>query len=492
MKRRRPRLTLIQRLEVLAFLLLLALVLLFTFNRPVTDLERVIASGELVVATRVSTTTYQEWPTGPDGFEYDLAAAFADSLGVDLRLVVPRQFDDILPLVARGRVDMAAAGMTVTRSRLAQVRFGPTYQQVTEQVVHRRGTPAPQSIEDLQHRSLAVIAGTSHGDTLRRLQQDYPWLTWEEFPGITPAELLRRVHDGELDLAVADSIELISIRRFYPELRAVMDLTEPHFLAWAFPRHQDSSLIQAAEAFFEAQATSGRLAQLQERHFGHMEVLDYAGVLTFMSRVRERLPRYEPLFREAAETFGMDWRLLAAVSYQESHWNPDAVSRTGVRGLMMLTQITAGELGVRDRTNPRESVFGGAEYLRGLHQRLPEAILEPDRTWMALAAYNVGLGHLYDARRITLSEGKDPNRWIDVMAHLPLLSRPEWYVHTRHGYARGWEPVHYVQNIRSFYDILTWFTTPEQEHPLEGARRPWMSPPRPQATPPLDILPPGL
>ncbi|EHQ51177.1 membrane-bound lytic transglycosylase F [Ectothiorhodospira sp. PHS-1] len=470
-------------------MLLLTLVLLFAFIRPMTELERVLARGELVVVTRIGTTTYQPNSEGSDGLEYDLATAFADSLGVRLRLLTPERFDEILPMVANGRADMAAAGITVTRARLGEVRFGPAYHQVTAQVVHRNGEVAPESLSELQQHPVAVIAGSSHVEILRTLRQRYPNLHWEEVTDITPAELLRQVWAGDRTLAVADSIELTSLRRFYPELRAAMDLSEPHFLAWAFPRHKDQTLIRAAEHFFETYAADGRLAQLLERHYGHMEVLDYPGILTFMSRVRERLPRYEPLFREAAEQFDMDWRLLAAISYQESHWNPNAVSRTGVRGLMMLTLATAGQLGVQDRTDPRESVFGGAEYFTNLHERLPAGIEEPDRTWMALAAYNVGMGHLHDARRITRSQGKDPDRWIDVMEHLPLLSQPSWYRNTRYGYARGWEPVQYVQNIRGFYDILTWFTTPEQGReqisPLEPV-------PMPQPPDPLEILPLGL
>ncbi|MCG5499997.1 membrane-bound lytic murein transglycosylase MltF [Ectothiorhodospira lacustris] len=490
MKRRRPRWTLNQRLEALAFVLMLTLILLFTFMRPMTELERTLVRGELVVATRISTTTYQPWSEGSDGLEYDLTTAFADSLGVRLKLVVPGRFDEILPMVAGGRVDMAAAGITMTRARLGEVRFGPAYHQVTEQVVYRSGEPAPESLDELQQHPLTVIAGSSHVETLAMLRRQYPDLQWEELAGITPEELLRQVWEGKVALAVADSIELASMRRFYPELRAAMDLSEPHFLAWAFPRHKDRTLIQAAERFFEAYAADGRLAQLLERHYGHMEVLDYPGILTFMNRIRERLPRHEPLFREAAEYYDVDWRLLAAISYQESHWNPNAVSRTGVRGLMMLTQATAGQLGVQDRTDPRESVFGGAEYFMNLHERLPMGISEPDRTWMALAAYNVGMGHLHDARRITRAQDKDPDRWIDVMEHLPLLSQPNWYSNTRYGYARGWEPVQYVQNIRGFYDILTWFTTPEQsreQRPPSDSAPPATHPPDP-----LEILPLGL
>ncbi|MCG5497166.1 membrane-bound lytic murein transglycosylase MltF [Ectothiorhodospira variabilis] len=486
MRRRRPALTLAQRMEIVAFLLLVTLTLLFVLARPVTELDRVLARGELVVATRLGNTTYQPWANGTSGFEYDLASAFAEHLGVELRILVPDRFESILPMVNAGRADMAAAGITITRPRLSQVRFGPSYMQVTEQLIYRSGTDRPQSLADLEGRTILVVAGSSHVTTLAQLQQSYPWLEWEEVADTTPEDLLRQVWEGEAELTVVDSMELAATLRFFPELRVALELSEPRPLAWAFKRDADSTLLREAEVFFEQITEDGRLEQILERYFGHVEMLDYAGVLTFMRRIRNRLERFEPLFREAAEVHDMDWRLLAAISYQESHWDPRAVSYTGVRGLMMLTRATAGQLGIQDRTDPRDSVFGGAEYFTSLRGRLPDDIHEPDRTWMALAAYNVGLGHLHDARRITRSQGRDPNRWMDVMEHLPLLSQPDWYRQTRYGYARGWEPVQYVQNVRSFYDILTWLDTRD-----DAPGEPAPLPPR-RGVAPLEILPPAL
>ena len=144
------------------------------------------------------------------------------------------------------------------------------------------------------------------------------------------------------------------------------------------------------------------------------------------------------------------------MSYQESHWNPRARSFTGVRGMMMLTLRTAKELGVKNRLDPKQSIFGGAKYLAKLRKRMPDNIAEPDRTWMALAAYNVGYGHLTDARKLTKLDGGDSTRWMDVKDYLPRLSQKRYYKQTRHGYARGNEPVSYVQNIRRYFDVLVW------------------------------------
>ena len=186
---------------------------------------------------------------------------------------------------------------------------------------------------------------------------------------------------------------------------------------------------------------------------------DYIQARVFIEHIETRLPQYRHWFREAAAEIGVDWRLLAAVGYQESHWDPAATSPTGVRGLMMLTEETARSLNVADRLDPRASIFGGARYFVWIRNQIPARILEPDRTWFTLAAYNVGMGHLEDARILTQMHGKNPDSWNDVREHLPLLTQAKWYSRVKRGYARGWEPVRYVENIRGYMDILDWVAT---------------------------------
>jgi membrane-bound lytic murein transglycosylase F len=180
------------------------------------------------------------------------------------------------------------------------------------------------------------------------------------------------------------------------------------------------------------------------------------GSHTFTSNMRKTLPNYQQLIQQVAAEYQLDWHLLAAIAYQESHWNPLATSPTGVRGMMMLTLPTARELGVQDRLDPLQSLRGGARYLKNIKRRLPQRIAEPDLTWFALAAYNIGMGHLEDARVITQRQGRDPDVWVDVMAYLPYLQKSKYYEKARYGYARGSEPVTYVQNIRHYYSILQW------------------------------------
>ena len=128
----------------------------------------------------------------------------------------------------------------------------------------------------------------------------------------------------------------------------------------------------------------------------------------------------------------------------------------------MLTRTTAADMGYSNRIDPQNSINGGARYFSILKRRIPQHIAEPDRTWLALAAYNIGLGHLEDARTITQQRGGDPNKWVDVKESLPLLTQKRWYEQLGHGYARGNEALIYVENIRSYYDILVWQTEPNK------------------------------
>lgn len=445
----------------MALLLIACAVVIFViFSRISTSnqLERIQKRGELVVLTLNGPTTYYVGPSGETGFEYDMLKLFADQLGVTLKVELPDSFSELLPLVAGGSADMAAAGITVTEKRKELVNFGPSYINNTQQLVFRSGQhQRPKNIGETVNKSFRVIAGSSHEETLHQLKKMYPGLAWETSHDVDTDELLRDIEQKNLDFTIADSNYVKVARRFMPELRVAFDLGDPEQIAWAFPK-DDTSLLDAATAFFKQIENNGQLTQLVERHFGHIKRFDYVDKRIFLRQVEDRLPLYELSFKQAAEETGFDWRLLAAVGYQESHWNPNATSPTGVRGLMMLTQATAAQMKVKDRLEPRQAIFGGARYLVRMLNKIPERITEPDRTWMALAAYNVGYGHLEDARIIASKQGKSPDKWVDVKNALPLLTKRKYYKKAKHGYARGWEPVHYVSNIRDYYDILVWYT----------------------------------
>lgn len=443
-------------------------------------LERVATLGVLRVATINSPTTYYVGPTGPTGFEYDLALGLAQRLGVELEIRLAANSTEAMLWVEQGRVDIAAAGLAISEEREDRVRFGPPVSRVLPQLVYRRGQPRPRDFSELAGR-LRVPAGSIHAERLLQASGQFQSLRWEESADEGPEELLYQVANGDLDYTVANS-DLISInQRYYPQLRVAFALAQSQDLAWAFPRNGDDSLYDAAQSYLK-EIGEKELARLYDRHFGHVEQVDYFGAVTLASHVDSRLPPLRALFESAAAEVGMDWRLLAAMGYQESHWNPRAVSPTGVKGIMMLTLETAALLGIADREDPAQSINGGARYFQQLHRNLSAEISEPDRTWMALAAYNIGLGHLLDARGITRRLGGNPDRWLDVRNSLPLLTQPRWHARTRYGYARGYEAVTYVGNIRTYYDMLVWMTEGRDSVPN-------MQPEPPLAVPDAELPP---
>jgi len=419
-------------------------------------LDQVLSTGELRALTRNAATTFYEGPHGSTGLEYDLLQRFATYLNVKLTLVTSDDLKDILDQIEDGDAHVAAAGLTVTDERKQQVLFAPAYQAITQQLIYNRKNQRPRNLDGLKSGNLEVIANSSHVERLYEIKQTWQSLAWQENDTAGATELMNLVADKTIDFTIADSNEFSINRRYYPQLGVAFNISEPQQLAWAFKNGNDLSLYNKAVTFFNNLKTSGELAQLIERHYGHINRYDYAGTYTYMYHVKNRLPKYRFMLSQASEKNNIDWRLLAATAYQESHWNPRAKSPTGVRGMMMLTTATAKDLGVKTRTDPEESISGGALYLRSLIDRLPEEIKEPDRTWIALASYNVGFGHVKDAQLITEQLGGNPYKWEDLKKSLPLLRQKKWYKKTRYGYARGLEPVKYVENIRSYYDILTW------------------------------------
>ncbi|MGB5584352.1 MAG: membrane-bound lytic murein transglycosylase MltF [Gammaproteobacteria bacterium] len=417
-------------------------------------LERVKQDGELVVYTRNSPTTYYEGPDAPAGLEYDMAKMFADELGVKLTMIIPETLGDIMEGVRDGTAHFAAAGLTVTEERKKHFRFGPAYQEVTEQLVYHADHPKPKNLSSLGDGILEVVAGSSHEERLKYLKNVIRDLSWRSASDQESEDLMQLVADEFIDYTIADSNEIALNKPFFLRLRVAFDISEPQPLAWLFPKDKDNSLYKEAVKFFKKIKENGELTRMIERAYGHVDNLNYVGTIVFRRHIAQRLPAYESMFRKYAREYGLDWRLLVAIGYQESLLNADAQSPSGVRGLMMLTRKTSKDLGVENRLDPESSIKGGARYFAQLHTRIPKEIREPDKTWMALAAYNVGFYHVMDARIITEKRGLDPDKWIDVKTSLPLLAQRKWYKDTKFGYARGWEPVRYVENIRSYYDIL--------------------------------------
>lgn len=434
-----------------------------------SQLDQILERGELRVVTRNGPTTYFVDREGQTGIEYEMAKALAGELGVRLRIIVAAGIEDILEAVVSGSADIAAAALPQYLVESAGLLAGPSYHWVTDQVVHRYGRRPPASLDDIFPNRLHLTRDAVPPHELERLQNDYPRLTWYIHDDEDSETLLDRVLNGRIAYTVLPSNELAYARQVLPEIRAALTITPPEPLVWAMRKTRDRSLHSAVDRFIQRINKSGELGKLLDHFYGPVESFDYVDSRTFIRRVDERLPRYREMFEAAAAEFNLDWRLLAAISYQESHWDEDARSPTGVRGLMMLTLPTARRVGINDRLDPQQSLRGGAHYLGELDRSIPARIPEPDRTWMTLAAYNVGLGHLEDARVLTQRQGADPDSWLDVRQRLPLLGSKQWYPQTKHGYARGHEPVFFVRRVRRYYSVLVQLTQPEPEQQLVEA-----------------------
>ena len=448
---------------------------LISCSRPAPNLlNQVLRTGELHIITRNSPSTYFQDRNGETGFEYELASAFAEHLGVRLKVETVDNLDLLYQRLTSERSEspvLAAAGLIETKLRSDQVMYSQGYLQIKPQIVYRQGADRPKNFNQLQGKKITLIKGGYHAEIMRQYQSEFPKLTFEESDQVEIADLLRLVNEKQIDATLVSSNELAINQVYFSEVRVAFSLERAKQQVWAMAQSADTSLLDAANTFLALESTQQLITELEERYYGHLDTLGYVGAYTFARHLKQRLPSFERYFKKAATEVELDWRLLAAMGYQESHWQPEATSKTGVRGLMMLTLPTAKEMGVTDRLDPEQSIFGGARYIKKIMQSLPETINEADRTWFALAAYNVGLGHLYDARNLAKQEGLDPDRWLDVKKMLPRLAEKKWYSQTRYGYARGGEPVHFVNNIRRYYDILTWSTQPQPESSsLSGQR----------------------
>jgi membrane-bound lytic murein transglycosylase F len=427
-------------------------------QRPVPPLEQ---TGELVVLTRNSATTrYVDAQGRYAGLEYDLVEMFAQELGVPVRYLDRQPFYQILRALTESHAHLAAAGVAITPGRLNQFRFGPAYQLVQPMLAYNTDNPAPRTMADVVGTKLEVVKGSSVVERLKQLKKRYPALRWTEVAENDSEGLLSRLSEGKVDYVITDSTVLDVGRNFYPNVARAFPVGDQEPLAWVFPKDGDPELYKRAQEFFMRISYDGTLKRLLERYYGHVNRLDRLDIANILESRQTLLPHFRSMFKEAQEITGIDWRLIAALGFQESHWDPLATSPTGVRGLMMLTSDTADRMGLTDRLNPRQSILAGASYLQELKESLPARVAEPDRTWLALAAYNVGLGHLEDARVLTQRRGGNPNLWLDVKKMLPLLSRYEYYSTLKRGFCRGGEALVLTENIRNYFDILVRFEEP--------------------------------
>ena len=418
-------------------------------------LDQLRARGTLRVVTLNLPTCYYLGAQSTEGLEYELASAYAARLRVKLSMYTVADERAMRAELAAGRADIAAASLTNTVEWSRVGDAAAPYAHIPQLVVYPRSGVRPRDTLQLEAARIAVRAGSAQERILQRLKGTVaPALQWEE-TAPSSADPVEDVDSGEAQYAITDAREFSFAHHLYPNVLEGFALPEERPVQWIV-RRAAPDLLASIDAFFRDLAASGRLAQMLQDSSGDTRRFAYEESREFQTNVADRLPRYRSWFEAAASQWSLDWRLLAAVGYQESKWDAHAQSSEGALGVMMLTADTAQAMGIRDRGNPEQSIFAGAHYLAQVRDMIPERIAEPDRTWLTVAAYNVGFGHLEDARIITQALGKNPDSWAEVRERLPLLAQERWYTRARRGYARGWEPVQFVDRIQRFLTLLEW------------------------------------
>lgn len=426
-----------------------------------TDLDVIQSQGNIKVGTLYGRTTYFNGANGPVGFEYELLQGFAQYLNVELEVYPYYNVTELYEQLENGHIDLVASGQPISEQERDMFSVGPAYLSADHYLVFKQGSTMPDALDGLDV-PITVVAGSTHANYLLALQEEKTNLNWTTTEELDAVELIEHVANGDLPYTLADSNTLAIHRRRFPQLSIAKAVYENTQIAWLINSKRDDLFLASMLDYFSDIRGDGSLKVLEDKYFGHIRQFDYVDTREFIKAAQTVLPAFKPWFIEYAGD--IDWRLLAAISYQESHWKPDAKSHTGVRGMMMLTQGTARDMGIKRRTDAKQSIRGGAKYVASLMSRIPARIQSPDRIWMALAAYNIGLGHLEDGRVLTQRAGGNPDLWIDVKQYLPRLTQKKYYKQTRYGFANGDVAVKYVENIRRYYDTLVWLDTQPLEH----------------------------
>lgn len=439
------------------------------FGKTENHIAAIQARGVLRVSTIDSPLTYSVINGKKYGLDYELAQQFANYLGVKLKVTVRQNISQLFDDLDNGNADLLAAGLVYDSARVKNYQPGPMYYSVSQQLVYRVGQYRPRSLATVNENQLTIAPGHVVVNDLQRLKETkFPDLSWKVDDKKGSTTLLEEVISGKLDYTIADSVAISLFQRVHPELAVALDVTDEQPVTWFSRLDDDNTLSAALLDFFNSINEDGSLARIEEKYLGHGDDFDYVDTRSFLRAVDNVLPELEPLFKKYAKQ--IDWRLLAAISYQESHWDPLATSPTGVRGLMMLTKNTAQSLGLTDRTDAEQSISGGARYLEDMMAKVPETVPEDERIWFALAAYNMGYAHMLDARSLTVKTKGNPDSWTDVKQRLPLLSQKPYYSKLTYGYARGHEAYAYVENIRKYQISLVGYLQEKEKQEAEAMK----------------------
>ena len=420
------------------------------------DSKKVTPTGTppLRVAVMVHPTIFYTDPNGESaGLEYDLVSAFAKTQQLTLQLKTFPTPDAARLALLRDEVDVVAMGVSADNLSATELPTKARYHESTWVLLNSPQRNTPKSLPELNPKRVVVSSRIFTHPRMTELRRRNATITFVEDLKLDDESLIAAVGDQEVDYAIVEEDTYNASRHFHYDAQRAFVVQPALARVWLFS-HDGARLRDEANAFLTRITRDGQNVRVLDRYFGFPQKVRPMDIEVFTERINTVLPRYRAWFQQAQEIYGIEWRLLAALSYQESHWTDDATSETGVRGIMQFTEDTAKRYNV-DRLDPRSSILGGARYLSELKRDgLNARIQEPDKTWLALAAYNIGLGHVENARILTQRAKKNPDMWPDVRRHLPLLTKPEIAAQFKQGPCRCNMPVEYVEAVRAFYDVL--------------------------------------
>ncbi len=423
------------------------------------DLPAIKNRGILRVLTHNNATDYFIWRGRPRGFEYRLMAKFAEEQRLQLKIIVPEMQDQFVPKLLAGDADVIAASMPIKPKEHHQaMAFSHPYRQHHGVIVSKSTAADILDIAGLAGRTLTVRRDSIDWTVLSRYQDN--GVNFKLFAAPTELdseELIERVANGLYDLAVVGRDKLNAVLHRRQDVKALYTMPEAANIGWAV-RAGNPKLLKALNTFINEQDKSLFYNMLHTRYFENPRPVRL--LKEHRNNVLEgpKISPYDDIVRKEAADYGFDWPLIVALMYRESRFDPNVESWAGARGLMQVLPVTAKRFGIENLQDPQSSIRAGIRMLSWLYSRLADSLPVQERTWLALAAYNAGLGHVLDARALAPKLKLDPNRWFgNVEIAMRKLSNPKYYRKAKHGYVRGIEPVTYVRDIRHLYNIYRSF-----------------------------------
>jgi membrane-bound lytic murein transglycosylase F len=441
-----------------------------TATPPISEhsaLDDILQKGRLTAVTDLGSTSYFIFRGEPMGYQFDLLRAFSDHLGVKLEIFADNDPESAMEKLNAGQYDLIAKGLTITHSRREKVAFSDPMMHTRQVLIQRkpgnwRRMNTWDEVESQLIRNPADLAGktiylqrnTAFYDRLVHLQKEIGAdINIIEVADHDTEDLIAMVARGEIDYTVGDEHIALVSSKYYTDLDIQTPISLTQNIAWAVRRGNDD-LLDALNQWWLEFGQSRYADLLYARYFDNQRGL-HAGQREFHSRKGGRISNYDEVIRKYSKYIDWDWRLLASLIYQESRFRHEAVSHAGAFGIMQIMPATAIELGIDLNATPIEQIEAGVKYLRWLDKQFATDIPDTaERQKFVLAAYNAGIAHVFDARRLAAKNNKNPNIWEGhVDYYLLNKSKPEYYLDevVYYGYCRGQEPYNYVTEILDRY-----------------------------------------